>query len=197
MGLLQLRPDPAEPQGCTSAFQQPGGHEQQQQQQQQQQEQEQVPAGAASEGLDVHAERAWPRERRAQRLSYALLTILLDVSGRSGVELMGLRAMRCSFRLGVMACTCTWCYCVHLVLLHAFGVMACACGRWYLLPSAKKCLDFNKCTSAWKHGHGHESEGEQRATPKTAMALPHAHNMHTSWVQAFVSSMPLDEFDLP
>jgi hypothetical protein len=35
---------------------------------------------AASEGLDIHAEPIWPPERRAQRLSFALLTILVDVS---------------------------------------------------------------------------------------------------------------------
>eukprot|EP00983_Pelagomonas_calceolata_P054970 1143909-Pelagomonas_calceolata.AAC.2 len=86
MGLLQLRPSPPQQhtlstQGThTSALPPQPQQQQPQQQQQQQQQRLQAPHGAASDGLDVCAETAWPAERRAQRLSYALLALLLDVS---------------------------------------------------------------------------------------------------------------------
>jgi len=63
-----------------------------QQQQQQQQQRLQAPHGAASDGLDVCAETAWPAERRAQRLSYALLALLLDPIDTQGrQQLLGTR----------------------------------------------------------------------------------------------------------
>jgi hypothetical protein len=84
----------------------------QQQQQQQQWEQQQGQEAhvhkhymAASEGLHVFAERVWPPERRAQRLSYALLNVLYDVSEHwvhDGIDQLG-HAERPSL-VGVNSC---------------------------------------------------------------------------------------------
>jgi len=96
MGLLQLRPPPCaqqqQQQQQGDAGGRPGGQPGQQGHGGEQGQAARVHHMAASEGLLLFAERSWPPERRAQKLSYALAAILLDVSSTSAAPPLGTSA---------------------------------------------------------------------------------------------------------